>query len=386
MASRYLKIPVYQVISERDQNGNVDSSYSKILKTLRVPQEMLVTTTGSPYVEGADFGGLNVLVEDRVKSLEEVINTGNFLQNYPISTDNLDNGTGMWIQIPMKTNKYPYNPQNNVSGTVRQYNSSLWLRVSQEVQFENVSNGKSCVIYTLPFISNLLKQSNSDYIIPTKEDVASVGNKDFHGVYSLLQQKVITALSSNPGARETLLDFGSTDGDVSAGAWEITWAGDQTGSVPLTPELVTQTVPSGADVIHMKQSYAEIINKKSRLIVTCAAVSNLGQVTEGLNSQRMVYPTLNETWNIHKDIYDSYSGGGGLRSDQTAGLNNDIFVGANAGNIFNPDDEVGDIGSTNLQRMCEFWSIDPAKGGGKFPEGPIEELPEGIEEALEGAS
>tara|TARA_Y100001938_G_C8040868_1_gene406080 strand:- start:162 stop:1325 length:1164 start_codon:yes stop_codon:yes gene_type:complete len=375
MASRYLKIPVYQVISERDSLGNVDNSYSKILKTLRVPQEMLVTTTGSPYVEG--LNQMDSLIDETIGQLENLFEAGGsgFPENYPISTGNLANGAGMWIQVPMKTNKYAYNSQINVQGRDKIYNSSLWLRVSQEVQFENVNNGKSLVIYTYPFVSSLTKSSGSEYIIPYKQTEANVGSKDFHIVYKMLQERLTKALSADPGSRETLLDFGTTDGELEAGKWNITWAGDPTGSTPLTPVLDNQISPNGTDIISLKTSPAEIINKKSRLLVTCAAVSNLGQVTEGFDSQKFVYPTLNETWNIMAQTYESYSGQGNPDGDQTVGLNNSLFTGPSAGIIFNPDNEIGNIDATKLQRMCEFWSVDPAKGGGKFPppEGPVEE-------------
>lgn len=373
MASRYLKIPVYQVISERDSSGNVDNSYSKILKTLRVPQEALATTTGSPYVEG--LGQMDGLIEETLNQLNTIISSGGsaFPANYPVSTGNLLNGSGMWIQVPMQTNKYAYNPQVNVIGKDKKYNSTLWLRVSQEVQFENLDNGKSLVIYTYPFISSLQKSSSSDYIIPKKETEASVGSKDFHIVYKTLQERLIKALSAEPGSRETLLDFGSTDGELEAGIWSITWAGDPAGSVPLTPVLNQQLFPDGSEIIGLNTSTANVINKKSRLLVTCAAVSSLGQVMEGFDSQKFIYPALNETWNIMTNVYESYSGQGDEFGDQTAGLNNDIFIGPRTGSVFGADDQVGNISSVNLQRMCEFWSIDPAKGGGKFPEESGEE-------------
>ena len=326
---------------------------------------------------------MDSVITESIDELTSIFNAGGggFPENYPISTGNINNGAGIWIQVPMQTNKYAYNPQVNVLGRDKKYNSTLWLRVSQEVQFENVDNGKSLVIYTYPFISSLLKSSGSDYIIPFKETEANVGSKDFHIVYKILQERLIKALSAEPGSRETLLDFGSTDGELEAGKWDITWAGDPAGSEPLTPVLDTQTLPSGAEIISLKTSAAEIINKKSRLLVTCAAVSSLGQVAEGFDSQKFIYPALNETWNIMSDVYESYSGQGSQVGDQTAGLNNDVFVGPRTGTIFNPDDELGNINSVLLQRMCEFWSIDPAKGGGKFPP----EEGEGLEEVMEEA-
>ena len=48
MASRYLKIPVIQRVQA--EAGDADVSYSKVLKTLRIPQEFIGTSTGSLYL------------------------------------------------------------------------------------------------------------------------------------------------------------------------------------------------------------------------------------------------------------------------------------------------------------------------------------------------
>lgn len=359
MASRYLKIPVYQILEERTANGEVDSSYSKILKTLRIPQESITTTTGSPYIDTTQ--NVESAVLDNFATLDELIADGNFnslLPGYPNSFANADNGRGIWLQIPLYLNKQEF---NKVGGAIENYNkhivynSALWLRVSQELTFISPVSGKACSIYTWPFASNLFKESNAQYAIPKKTTEGVVGKLDVHGVYKILQERFIKSLNSNPGARETLIDFGVKEEELDAGIWNISISTDGNNTVTLN----SMESPGN--------NLRPIVNGKCRLLVTCAAVTNLGQQLDPTNNSSVdngfVVPTVGEVWNISQDMYGSYNGMGGNISDQTSGLNPRIFDGNEGGFSISGDDQLGQNNSVQLlSRICEFWSVNPAKG------------------------
>ena len=357
MASRYLKIPVYQIVDERDAAGNVDSSYSKILKTLRIPQESITTTTGSPYL---DFSG-NVAenVSETMTLLDELINDGNFnayVPGYPNSFVNAQNGRGIWIQIPLYLNKQEF---NKVGGAIENdnkqimYNSALWLRVSQELTFINPVSNKACSIYTLPFASNLFKQSNAQYAIPFKTTEAYVGKLDVHGVYKILQERFAKSLNSSPGARETLLDFGVKEEEAGAGLWNISISTDGNDTITFN------------SLAKPGSSLAPVINGKCKLLVTCAAVTSLGQELNpndaSSSDNGFVVPTVGEVWNISSNAYNAYNGEAS-NSEQTQWLNPQIFDGS-TGSFGNSDQQRGQNTATSLVgNICEFFTNNPAKG------------------------
>ena len=357
MASRYLKIPEYQIVDERDTAGNVDSSYSKILKTLRIPQESITTTTGSPYL---DFtGDVTDGVLQNMQVLDDLMQTGNFnglLPGYPNSFANAENGRGIWIQIPLYLNKQEF---NKVGGAIENdnkqimYNSALWLRVSQELTFINPVSNKACSIYTIPFASNLFKQSNAQYAIPLKTTEAHVGKLDVHGVYKILQERFAKSLNSNPGARETLVDFGVKEEEASAGIWNISISTD--GNDTITLNSLEQP----------GLSLAPVINGKCKLLVTCAAVTSLGQELNPNDNSSVgdgfVVPTVGEVWNISSGAYNAYNGESD-NSDQTQYLNPQIFDG-NTGSFSNSDSQRGQNSTVQLVgNICEFFTNNPAKG------------------------
>ena len=102
MASRYVKIPVVQPIYT--QSG---SSYSKVLKTLRVPQEYLSLNTGSLYFSGPVFSeaAFPSLEGDLVSEMNEMF------QKNEESFFGAPGGTarqtqyGFWMQIPLNISK-----------------------------------------------------------------------------------------------------------------------------------------------------------------------------------------------------------------------------------------------------------------------------------------
>jgi len=357
MASRYLKIPVYQIVDERDAAGNVDSSYSKILKTLRIPQESITTTTGSPYLDVT--GGVSSNVLGSIQGLEELVDTGDFnalYPGYPNSFTTADAGRGIWIQIPLYLNKQEF---NRVGGAIENdnkqilYNSALWLRVSQELTFINPVSNKACSIYTWPFATNLLKEGNGQYVIPTKPTEGVVGKLDVHGVYKILQERFIKSLNSNPGARETLIDFGVKEEEASAGVWNISVSTDGNNTITLN------------SLTHPAATLAPVINGKCKLLVTCAAVTSLGQELNPNDSSSIddgfVVPTVGEVWNISNSAYPSYNGEAG-DSDQTQYLNPQIFDG-NTGSFGSSDSQRGKNSTSSLVgNICEFFTNNPTKG------------------------
>ena len=81
MASRYLKIPVVQRVVTSDEKGLETGSYSKILKTLRIPQEFLGTSTGSVYFSDANSSNGSAIPLELSSIVKEQMNTWDDLYN-----------------------------------------------------------------------------------------------------------------------------------------------------------------------------------------------------------------------------------------------------------------------------------------------------------------
>ena len=310
MASRYLKIPIVQ----RVQNNAIgdEGSYSKVLKTLRIPQEFLGTSTGSLYFSNDNSSGsngrpvqLNEIVGDELKKWSDLID------GFSLSSSS---DSGFWMQIPLNVSKtlWQSTDVSPVGGddadNFLEYNGALWLRISQEVVYEPV-DPKGGVLdtqvwYTYPFLADLYKENNSAYELRVEDQKVYVGNKGYNQVQKLLQDKLQKALVSNPGAKETLLDFGKTDGNLNAGEWEckdaLTLVTE--GLDPNDIVLVNQLSPSKG---------INFINGECRLVVTCAVITNRGQGVGSVDTVDAIqsYPTLAETWGISDYLYDSSHAG-----------------------------------------------------------------------------
>lgn len=366
MASRYLKIPVVQKVAV-EAVGNVQNTYSKVLKTLRIPQELLGTSTGSLYFSGqstSNGDGIPEKLRDIVEN--ELGEWTSFYQNgdFPGGRDWL--GKGLWIQIPLNASKtlFENNPATGkgVEGpdSFLQYNGALWLRISQEVSFiSKAPTSKNQVFYTYPFLSNLLKENNSAYEMKYKEEEAFVGDKGYNQVQKLLQDRLQKCLVSNPGARETLLDFGKTNEQLDAGRWLIespaTLEGQ--GLDPNSIVLVDQTQP---------EEGREFINGECKLIVTCAVITGRGQgvadpdQVDALQS----YVTLGETWGYGDLFYDDSIIGFGT-GDSVSGVQeinlNPAQLYSNSATLL--EQFTGDIKSKDVDaRCCEGFTTGPTKG------------------------
>lgn len=308
MASRYLKIPVIQRVQA--EAGDADVSYSKVLKTLRIPQEFIGTSTGSLYLSGNDSSDgdgtpapLSELVTQQFKNFNDLMDGASFFEGVD---------TGFWMQIPLNVSKtlWQSTDVSPVGGddadNFLEYNGALWLRISQEVVYEPVDpkgggTFGTNVWYTYPFLSDLYKENNSAYELRVEDDKVYVGNKGYNQVQKLLQDKLQKALVSNPGAKETLLDFGKTDENLSAGQWECQNAASlvAAGLDPNDIVLLNQQYPS-------TEASRNFVNSECKLVVTCAVITNRGQ---GVGSADVVdaiqsYPTLAETWGISDRFYD----------------------------------------------------------------------------------
>ena len=378
MASRYLKIPVVQRVITSDEKGLQTGSYSKILKTLRIPQEFLGTSTGSVYFSDANSSNgsaipleLSSIVKEQMNTWDDLYNGGQFPEN--IGDPSFIFG-GFWIQIPLNVSKTLWQSTevsipggDNVDNFV-QYNGSLWLRVSQEVVYtNNLFNDVTQTWYTYPFLSNLVKQNNSEYAMKIDSDIAVVGDKGYNQIQKFLQDKVQKALVSNPGASETLLDFGKTNKQLDAGQWgcltpqELVNAGDDPNDLVLT----TQQLPAAGQ---------EFINGECRLVVTCAVITNRGQGVSTADSVDEIqsYPTLAETWGITggsegDGLYDD-SHLGALPGNATGGLAQEINLNpaqlfSDGANILEQFAGTVQFTSKTIQlNCCENWSQGPIKG------------------------
>jgi len=364
MASRYLKIPVVQRVITSNEKGDPIGSYSKIMKTLRIPQEFLGTSTGSLYFSGVNaketFDGkthkLTTIVKDQLDAWADMYASG----DVPPSSI-----TGFWMQIPLNVSKtlWQSTTVSPVGGddadNFLEYNGALWLRVSQEVVFTDPFN-QTKTWYTYPYLSNLYKQNNSSYEEKNEEQTVLVGNKGYNQVQKILQDKLQKALVSNPGAKETLLDFGKTDEQLDAGQWScLTPAENVAAGLDLNAiSLTTQEYPSVG---------REFINGECRLVVTCAIITNRGQGVADPNQVDAVqsYPTLAETWGRDISFYDNSNVG---LSSPSLGVAQEFNL--NPAQLFS--DGVTFIqqfsGATAFTaetidtKCCEGWSEGPIKG------------------------
>tara|TARA_R100001129_G_scaffold112594_1_gene77537 strand:+ start:6210 stop:7343 length:1134 start_codon:yes stop_codon:yes gene_type:complete len=376
MASRYLKIPVVQRVSTTIEGAPGEEqvgSYSKILKTLRIPQEFLGTSTGSLYFSGelssnnAQALKLNDIALDEQKKWTDL-----YFGIAPTSQDD----TGFWMQIPLNVSKtlWQSTTVSPVGGddfdNYLEYNGSLWLRISQEVVWENAdAKGgatPSRVWYTYPFLSDLFKENNSAYELRVNNSVAYVGNQGYNQIQKFLQDKLQKALVSNPGAKETLLDFGKTEENLDAGQWECKDAATLVaeGLDPNDVVLVTQQYPEDG---------REFINGVCKLVVTCAVITNRGQGVGSVDAVDAIqsYPTLAETWGYGDKLYDDSHNGA---------LANSVDVASQAGVVqeinLNPAQLFSDGVTTYQQftgkddftsktiddKCCEGFASGPIKG------------------------
>ena len=312
MASRYLKIPVVQRVATTIEGAPGEEqigSYSKIMKTLRIPQEFLGTSTGSLYFSGSNSSNSQAEATGLVEEITDIQKNWQDLY-FGIAPTSQDD-KGFWMQIPLNVSKTLWQsttlaaPGGDDADNYLEYNGSLWLRISQEVVWENAdAKGgpkPSRVWYTYPFLSDLYKQNNSAYELRDADDRVFVGNQGYNQVQKLLQDKLQKALVSNPGAKETLLDFGKTDENLSAGQWECQNAASlvAAGLDPNDIVLLNQQYPS-------TEASRDFVNSECKLVVTCAVITNRGQ---GVGSADVVdaiqsYPTLAETWGISDRFYD----------------------------------------------------------------------------------
>jgi len=368
MASRYVKIPVVQPIY--NESGG---SYSKVLKTLRVPQEYLSLNTGSLYFSGPVFGQAAIpeLEADLVSEIDAMFNN---------SEDTFFGGLpsvrrtqyGFWMQIPLNISKVLWQDPDAVDekgGPVSadekypDFNGSLWLLISQEVSFPQgggtgKGNNLPQVKYIYPFASNLYKQNNSKYAIASGgAGQLAVGDKDVFGVQKYLQDKLEQCLVSNPGATETLLDFGSVPAQQ---------AGLYTNATPTS-------TPTIGDILRPTAEMEPYWNGKCRLIVTCAVVTNQGMgvnATE-LKDSLQSYPALGEVWGLQDSWYDDTLIGQATNTSVGAGV---ADVGQeltlNPAQLFTAGVQnfqmfVGDKDAPTIQRKCcEQWGNGPIKGKG----------------------
>ena len=213
MASRYVKIPVYQVLNKDNSSG--EETYpvqSTIMKTLRVPQEYLMTMTGSGYMKST----VEAEVEE-IEGLQKITHT-----QLDGALDEFQNQNGMWFQIPLNTEKNTFHAEVAGSSdyTTEIHSTTLWLRVSQEVVYEDPTDGTTTA-YIMPQAVNWGIGQGCELDVVTDIDAGDpsdtalytyqTGNIDMEGTINYLQNKIIECLAANPGAQETLLDFGTVD-------------------------------------------------------------------------------------------------------------------------------------------------------------------------------
>lgn len=377
MASRYLKIPVVQRVTTEIESpeGNQIGSYSKIMKTLRIPQEFLGTSTGSLYFSDNESSNSQAESEpliDIVKNEQKLWSDDLFSQGV-IPTSSED--TGFWMQIPLNVSKTLWQstdasaPGGDDVDNYLEYNGSLWLRISQEVVWENpnlLPATPSRVWYTYPFLSDLFKQNNSAYELRDADDRVFVGNQGYNQIQKLLQDKLQKALVSNPGAKETLLDFGKTDGNLNAGQWECKTAATLIGE-GLDPN----------DVVLVNQQYPaagiDALNGVCRLVVTCAVITNRGRGVGSVDGVDAIqsYPALAETWGYGDRLYDNSHNGAranGVNFDTQAGVVQEINLNpaqlfSDGVTLYNQFTGRNDFTSKTIDsKCCEGFGSGPIKG------------------------
>ena len=375
MASKYIKIPVYQIaVASITPDGPVpepvfDKSYSKVIKTLRIPQEALTSTTGSLYfggnidpTSGAQLtlsSGVTDLVESAYNILDGVWQ-GAEAGNIPATTVQQNSQGGLWMQIPLNTSRVLWDNQAGESGPASNnspetYNKTLWLRISQEV-IADTSNGKMVTMYTYPQLMGLGKTGNQAYRVDAQSnnDDWYQSKFSYHTVANMLQEKLIKALNSSPGAAETLIDFGKTIDDATAGKYR-----NGVAEFPDNPSVD--------------------VNKPGKLLVTCAAVTSRGEGVRELNPfspqvSLQPLPVLGETFGISGSIFPGTAGigqvdesGNDASVDQTYKLNPHQLYDS-MGTTYSQ--KVGDFGSQGAFRnfLCDYWFETPIagkkKGGG----------------------
>jgi len=376
MASRYVKIPVVQPIYT--ESG---SSYSKVLKTLRVPQEYLSLNTGSLYFSGKVFNSGDPQVNnDLISEITEMFQVSEEAFFGAEIGGARKTQYGLWMQIPLNISKVLWedpeatDPKGQPVSDDEKYpdfNGSLWLLISQEVSFpqggtSGKGNGLPQVQYIYPFASNLFKTNNSQYINKLQSGKLALGDKDVFGVQRYLQERLEKCFVSNPGATETLLDFGHVPAQ-EAGLYNN--------------DNLTSPIPVVGSQFLPEEGMAKYWNAKSRLIVTCAVVTNQGmgvnqtEVKDAIQS----YPAMGELWGLDDNWYDSTLIGQTTNSNAPLGFNPQTGqeLSLNPATIFTAGTQlweqfVGDIkrnGKTISEYCCESWSNGPIKGkGGPGPE------------------
>ena len=383
MASKYLKIPVHQIafssVSDGKGGANFEKSYSKLLKTLRIPQEALTSTTGSLYFAGGISptqgsqltlsSGVTALVESAYNSLDS---QWSFAENGNVEGTTAQSAAqaGLWMQIPLNTSRVLWDNQAGESGAASNnspetYNKTLWLRISQEVIAET-TDGKMVTMYTYPQLMGLGKTGNQAYRVDAQSnnDDWYQSKFSYHTVANMLQEKFIKALNSSPGAAETLIDFGKTIDDATAGKYR-----NDLPEFPDNPNID--------------------VNKPSRLLVTCAMVTSRGEGVREMNAfspqvSLQPLPTLGETFGIAGSIFPGTAGIGQTESsfndggvDQTYATNPHQLYDA-MGTTYSQ--KVGEFKAPGFRNyLCDYFFEEPIagkkKGGGaKGMEETIEEV------------
>lgn len=372
MASRYVKIPVYQVLNKDNDTGvPTYPVQSTIMKTLRVPQEYLTTMTGSGYMKNT--------VEAEVQEIEQLTKITNTALNGGL--DDFQNQNGMWFQIPLNTEKNTFHADQSGGGgaagdyTTEIHSTTLWLRVSQEVVYEDPTDGTTTA-YIMPQVVNWGIGQGCELDIVTDRDAADpsdpalmtyqTGNIDMEGTINYLQNKIIECLAANPGAQETLLDFGTVDNSNTINGRLVGQTGPGPGGLSSFP---TNTGPDGI--------VGNAVRGKCRLLVTCAAVTNSFEnpqrnpaVDEPLFQNYDPAEAFGEVWGATplygetENINDNTGAGKG-RAPQTLFLN--AYGSTNPG-TYDYGLGVGDINISQVSAsVCEYYSVSSGKkpGGGE---------------------
>tara|TARA_R100001594_G_scaffold1168_5_gene4896 strand:- start:1745 stop:2845 length:1101 start_codon:yes stop_codon:yes gene_type:complete len=361
MASRYVKIPVYQVLNKDNSSG--EETYpvqSTIMKTLRVPQEYLMTMTGSGYIRST--------VEGEVEEIEGLQKITHTQLDGALGED--QNQNGMWFQIPLNTEKNTFHTTSGEdSYNTENHSVALWLRVSQEVVYEDPTDGTTTA-YIMPQVVNWgIGQGCQQEVITDRDGLDpndpekmtyQVGNIDAEGTVNYLQNKIIECLAANPGAQETLLDFGTVDNSNTING-KLVGKTDASGTYP------TNTGPDGI--------VGDAVRGKCRLLVTCAAVTNSFENPQRNPGTDLLDPSSYDPAEALGEVW-----GATVQYGTTAGINDNAGAGKgrapqiqflNAYGSTNPGTISYSLGIGNVNiasvaaSVCEFYS----KSSGKKPGG-----------------